>query len=132
MQHSVSKRGWREIDGKKFYFRSLWEANYARYLSFLKKRSLIVDWDYECKTFWFEGIKRGCVSYLPDFLVKYPDRHEWHEVKGFMDAKSKTKINRFKVYFPQEKLKIIDKNWFKINNPNMRMLIRDWEFGGKK
>lgn len=123
-----SNRGWREIGDKRHYFRSKWEANYARYLQFLKSKSQILDWDFECKTFWFEGIKRGTVSYLPDFLVtKLDGTQEWHEVKGYMDAKSNTKIKRFAKYFPDQILRLVSKIWFTNNNKTMRALIRDWE-----
>ena len=56
------KAGWREIAGRRIYFRSRWEANYARYLQWLKDRGEIVDWEYEPETFWFEKIKRGVRS----------------------------------------------------------------------
>src|SRR5215471_1288173 len=64
-------RGWggrrKDLDDR--YFRSSWEANYARYLNFLKSRGEIHDWQYESNTFWFHKIKRGTRSYTPDFKV---------------------------------------------------------------
>lgn len=109
-------RGWREIGGKRVYFRSGWEMKYAYYLEWQKKFRIIKDWEHEPKTFWFEGIKRGCVTYLPDFKVTFLDgTHEWIEVKGYMDAKSKTKIKRFAKYYPQERLRIVDAAWFAKN-----------------
>lgn len=83
---------------------------------------------HEPNTFWFEGIKRGVVSYLPDFLVLENDGKSYYvEVKGYMDAKSKTKIKRFAKYYPKERLIVIDSKWFKRNNPMMRKLIKGWE-----
>lgn len=123
------KAGWRLIGGKRKYFRSRWEANYARYLEFLKCQNQIKDWDHEPKVFWFEGIKRGCVSYLPDYAVTLKDGTiEYHEVKGWMDDRSKTKIKRMGIYFPKVVLKIIDGKWFKgfISNKHHK-LIKDWE-----
>ena len=94
-QKTTWKSGWREIGGKRKYFRSRWEANYARYLEFLKQNKQVLDWAHEPEVFWFEGIKRGCVSYLPDFKVTYIDNAvEYHEVKGWMDDRSKTKMKR--------------------------------------
>ena len=83
-------------------------------MQFLKERGIIADWLYEPKTFWFNEIKRGVRSYLPDFKVILPDgSHYWAEVKGYMDGKSKTKIKRFNKYYPKEELRVIDAKWFK-------------------
>ncbi len=122
------KSGWREIgDAKKFY-RSSWEANYARYLQWQKESGLIKEWKHELKTFWFEKIKRGSITYLPDFYVECLDgSHFWVEVKGWMDARSKTKIKRFKKYYPEENLILIDAKWFKKCAPKIRILIKEWE-----
>lgn len=124
------KQGWRVIGDRRIYFRSAWESNYGRYLELLKNRGLIEDWEHEPKTFWFEGIKRGCVTYLPDFKVmEYNGTHHWVEVKGWMDARSKTKIARFKKYFPEEKLIVIEKKWFQKEGRNISILIPEWEHG---
>ena len=76
------KGGWRTIGDRKVFFRSSWEANFGRYLEWLKSNNQIIDWEHEPKTFWFneekittegkklKGVKRGTVSYLPDFYVK--------------------------------------------------------------
>lgn len=122
------KQGWREVGGKKIYCRSRWEANYARYLEYLKNLGQIKEWDHEPKTFWFEEVKRGCITYLPDFRVDKNDgNHEWHEVKGWMDDRSKTKIKRFKKYYPKEKLILIDSKWYRKNQNILSNIIKDWE-----
>lgn len=109
-------QGWREIDGRKIYFRSDWEYKFAKWLQSLKESNAIKDWDHEPETFWFNEIKRGTRSYLPDFKVTNPDgTHYWVEVKGYMDAKSKTRIKRFRKYYPREPLMIADAEWFKDN-----------------
>lgn len=120
--------GWREIGGKKIYARSKWEANYAYYLQWQKEKGYIKDWEHEPATFWFEGIKRGTNNYKPDFRVLLSDgSHYWVEVKGYMDAKSNTKINRFNRYYPDESLRVIDSKWFKKNNEKMRIVVKGWE-----
>ncbi len=125
---SRSKQGWRKIGDKTYYFRSKWEANYARYLEFLKKYGFIKDWEHEPQTFWFEGIKRGVCSYLPDFKVtKTEEFHYWVEVKGYMDSASKTKIKRFNKYFPEEHLVVVNGDWFKAYNANYKKVIKGWE-----
>jgi hypothetical protein len=122
------RRGWRTIGIQRIYFRSKSEANYAYYLEWLANQKTIMGWLHEPKTFWFEGIKRGCVSYLPDFQVlNYDGTSYWVEVKGWMDAKSKTKIRRFRKYFPQEKLVVIDETWFRANARKLKLIIPNWE-----
>jgi hypothetical protein len=108
-----ANQGWQVIGGKKHFFRSGWEVKYARHLEFLKKRMVIEEWEYEPKIFWFNAIKRGTRSYLPDFRVTMPDGSwYWVEVKGYMDQKSRTKISRFKKYYPDEDLRVVSADWF--------------------
>lgn len=122
------KGAWREIGGYKKYYRSSWEANYARYLQWLKESNKILDWKHEAEVFWFEGIKRGVVSYLPDFCVTELDgTKEYHEVKGWFDAKSKTKIKRMARYHPKVKLIVIDGKAYAKLKSQMQPLIKDWE-----
>lgn len=109
----ASNQGWRTVAGRRIYFRSGWEVSYAWYLQFLKEKKQILEWEYEPTTFWFESIKRGVRSYLPDFRITRLDGTCWYaEVKGYMDARSRTKIKRFKKYYPQEQLCVIDGSWF--------------------
>jgi hypothetical protein len=124
----VHNAGWREIAGRKIYFRSKWEANYSRYLQWCKEQGHILDWEHEPKTFWFESIKRGVRSYLPDFKI-WPTTGEtyWVEVKGWLDPKSATKLKRMAKYYPHEKIELIKADWFAKNNHIMRNLIRGWE-----
>lgn len=100
-----NKPAWVEIGGKRFYSKSKREVAYARMLEGRKKSGDIVDWQYEVKTFYFEGERRGPVNYKPDFCILERDgTMSWHEVKGWMDPKSKSKVKKFKKYFPNEKL----------------------------
>lgn len=111
-----NKRGWRIIGDRKIYLRSEWEARVAKYLQTLKEISQIKDWEHEPETFWFNEIKRGVRSYLPDFKVTMEDgSHYWIEVKGYMDKRSQTKLKRFRKYYPGEQLFIFDEDWFSKN-----------------
>lgn len=111
-----ANQGWHEISGRKFYFKSDWEVKFAKFLQFLKEQKHIHEWEYEPQTFWFDEIKRGIRSYLPDFkIINLDATYYWVEVKGYMDRKSRTKIKRFKKYYPQEQLVVIDKEWFDKN-----------------
>jgi hypothetical protein len=108
--YSKIKRGVYEVGGHSIYFDSSWEYVYACALEKRKKLKIIKDWKHEPRTFFFTEIKHGTTRYTPDFMVEHLDGSiEWHEVKGYMDAKSKTKLRRMAKYYPNEKLVIIDK-----------------------
>ena len=126
--HGSWKAGWHEIGGKRKYYRSNWEANYAHYLEWLKGLGEIKDWLHEPKTFWFEGIKRGSVSYLPDFLVTENDGREvYHEVKGWMDDRSRVKIARMRRYHPTITLVVIDSKAYKELRRKVSGLVPGWQ-----
>ncbi len=109
----TAKQAWHVVGGKRIFFRSKWEFHYAQHLQGQKEKGFILDWEHEPKTFWFEEIKRGTRSYLPDFKVTKNDKtHCWVEVKGYMDAKSKTKMKRFKKYYPEEELYLVRADFF--------------------
>jgi len=123
-----SSQGWREIGGRRVYLRSKWEANFARYLQWLKDKGQIQEWEHEPETFWFDGIRRGVCSYLPDFKVtEKAGSLTYYEVKGYMDAKSKTKLARMKKYHPAIKLVVVDEAWFRASNKTLRGLVPGWE-----
>ena len=119
--YSRTKSGKRK-DLDNIFFRSSWEANIARYYNYIG-----VKWEYEPKTFIFETIKRGCVSYTPDFYLV--DEDKWIEVKGWMDDKSKTKLKRFKKYYPEEykKLQLITSKEYNEIKKKMSKFIKNWE-----
>lgn len=122
------KAGWRQVGDVRKYYRSRWEANYARYLQWLKDKHEILDWQHEAETFWFDGIKRGCMSYLPDFKVtELSGSVAYHEVKGWMDERSKTKIKRMAKYHPNVRLIIIDSKVYNGISKAMKSVIKDWE-----
>jgi glucan-binding YG repeat protein len=122
-QHK-SQKGWRTISGKKYYFKSSWEAIFGWYLEGLKRNAVIKEWEYEPKIFWFEQIKRGCRSYTPDFrVIRLDGTHYWVEVKGYMDQKSRTKIKRFEKYYPEEKLRVCEKEWFDEQKKQAKRLV---------
>lgn len=106
----TTKKGWYTSGDRKYYLKSSWELSYAQYLDRELADGKIVEWEYEPDTFWFERIKRGIRSYTPDFKVKYLNGEvEYHEVKGYLDSKSKTKLNRMRIYHPEIKMELIDR-----------------------
>lgn len=89
----VAKAGYRE-DLKQF-FRSKMEANVARYYRYMGELYI-----YEHHEFEFKEIKRGSRFYKPDFFLAVSDC--WVEVKGWFRKTDKTKLKRFKKYYPEE------------------------------
>lgn len=108
------KASWQEFNGKRMFMRSSWEVNYAHILEKRKALKIITSWEYEPETFWFEKIKTGVRCYTPDFKVLWPDGGiEYHEVKGWMDAASATKLKRMRIYHPKVKIVLVDTKHYK-------------------
>lgn len=121
-------RGGRRADLDNRYFRSAWEANYARWLNYRVDHSDGVEWwTYEPRTFRFP-VKRGTMSYTPDFLVTFRDGHvEWHEVKGWLTPQGATALKRFAKYYPAERLVLVDGPAYKAIAQTARGLLEVWE-----
>lgn len=130
--HNISRysrcpKGWVAIGGKRIFCKSSWEAKYARYLEWIKSIGKITDWQYEPSVFWFRKTKSGVRSYLPDFkVILLNGDHEWHEVKGWMDQKSRSKIDRMNRYYPSERLLVIGADWFKNANSSVGGIVPKW------
>jgi hypothetical protein len=123
LKDKAYKQFWATIGDKKIYFRSSWEYYYAIFLEKLKQEKKIIDYKHEPKCFWFEDIKRGVRSYLPDFCVIHNDgKEEWCEVKGYYDSKSKTKMKRMAKYYPQVNIRLVGADWFKENLKSCKAL----------
>lgn len=112
--HDHIQRGDYENSKGTMYFRSKWEANYALFLDFLVKKNEIKNWEYEADVFIFEKIQFGTRSYRPDFKVfNLDESFEYHEVKGYMDGKSKTKLRRMAKYYPEVKIILVDSDYYR-------------------
>lgn len=110
-----------------FFVRSSWEANYARYLKFLQKNGEIVRFEYEPDTYIFHEIKRGTRSYTPDFKIFLNDgSFEYHEVKGWMDNKSRVKLERMKKFYPNIRVILIEKKEYN-EIKKISSMIEFWE-----
>lgn len=90
------------------FLRSAWEANTARWFKSQNKSFM-----YEPKNFIFDKFKHGTVSYVPDFRIEGPAGYHWVEVKGMLKGSDKTRIRRFKKFYPQEFAQLVA-----ICNPN--------------
>ena len=118
------KQFWAIVGDKQpIYFRSSWEYYYSLFLEKLRQERKIIDWKHEPKCFWFEGIKRGVRSYLPDFCITHLNgSEEWCEVKGYFDSKSQTKMKRMAKYYPEVNIRLVGSDWFKVNLKSCKAL----------
>ena len=93
---------------KGLFVRSAWEANIARICMWQKRTGMIYDWGFEDIEFEFP-VKRGTRFYIPDFSIidKEGDSPRYLEVKGYMDAKSKTKLKRMIKYYPDVVVEVV-------------------------
>lgn len=122
------KGGIRKIGDTEKYFRSSWEANYARILELLKQENKIHNWEHEPDTYWFEHIARGARSYTPDFKIWVNDKEFFYvEIKGWMDQTSKTKLERFGRYYPEYYLELIESDGIKKLKKEYKSLVDVWE-----
>lgn len=115
--------GVREDLGK--FFRSSWEANYARYLNFIQ-----VQWEYESKIFYFPNVKNGAVSYKPDFYLCSTDTYV--EIKGLEKSTDRTKWGRMKKFHPEVRLLVVDTKKYREIETKYGGLIPHWEHPEKK
>lgn len=85
--------------------RSGWENNVLLWLNHQN-----IKWTYEPEVFYFTEVKRGTKGYTPDIWLSKEEI--WIEVKGYMSSVDRTKIKRFKKYYPEQfkKLQAITKN----------------------
>ncbi len=82
-------------------YRSGWERNIARVFQWLEGEGELLSWQYEPGRYDFP-IKRGCIDYLPDFeIVETDGSVRLVEVKGQLDSRSRTKLKRFRKYYPE-------------------------------
>lgn len=108
-----------DIKSTKVAIRSAWEANIIRLLDKWK-----IPYIYEPEMFTFP-VRRGIRAYVPDILIR--DTNEYWEIKGYMDRPSATKISRFRQYFPEYDLVVIDKDDYK-DIKNIGVFIKNWEW----
>jgi len=125
--HTNSTRGVRIIGHREIYFRSRWEANFARVLQWHKVNGhpfngiFVSAWNYEARIFWFDlerarvanrlygtklrGIRAGTVNYKPDFKVtgapEPEDDIEWDHDK-MIDPEEIDKWYEVKGYFERK------------------------------
>ncbi len=88
-------------------FRSLSEANIWRVFQFHIQTEILLACYYEPIRLFFPEIEektqsKKTNSYTPDFMNIAKTYWEFVEVKGYLDQPSKTKLRRFRNYYPDE------------------------------
>ena len=113
--HKKTWKGqWAQVGPHYHYFRSSWEIRYAQYLQEKWDNGEIQYWEPEESTFWFEDSSSSVRSYTPDFTVQENDYSEtFHEVKGWMDDRSKKCLELMAKEYPSIKLILIDSKKYK-------------------
>ena len=108
------KGQWATVGFHYHYFRSSWEVRYAEYLHERWNNGEIEYWEPESCTFWFEDSNSPVRSYKPDFCVYENDKTEsFHEVKGWMDDRSKECLRLMDKEYPEIKIVLIDSKRYK-------------------
>lgn len=126
-QQKRSVGGVRQDLGGQF-FRSAWEANYARWLNWLMAAGEVTAWEYEPETFYFPDQKRGVLSYTPDFRITWSDgRQEWIEIKGYMDSKSRSRAKKMAKYHPNVEVTLIDGKTYRAIANKVSAFVPGWE-----
>jgi hypothetical protein len=133
--YSRCRRG-RRADLGEMFFRSGWEANYARILNLLKEENEIYHWVFEPNTLPFPVDSRP-FSYTPDFMVwRSDDRDhcyvEYVEIKGQMDDLSKLKHSHMEQFYPNVKIRIIEEKEYRNLEMAFSPRIEKWEFDSSR
>lgn len=97
------------------YFRSSWEANYARYLNYVG-----IKWHYEIMTY---ELPEGC-SYTPDFIL---EDGTIIEIKGWLTEKGKKKLNWFREIYPNVILKVVERSEYREIYQRFADVVPGWE-----
>ncbi len=101
-------------------FKSSWEANIARLLNFKK-----LDWEYEKAS---ESYSTEIGYYIPDFKVIDKEGKTYIiEVKGYWDDRSVKKVWSAITQSKDEKIIIIDSDYYSILNNEYSNTIPNWE-----
>lgn len=100
-------------------FKSSWEANIARILN-----KQMVDWEYENST---TSYNTTIGYYIPDFKVIRDEHVHIIEVKGFWDHRSIEKVSSAINQVKDEKIIIIDSDFYSLINKKYKDIIPDWE-----
>jgi len=123
------KAGKRTIGGNEIYFPNQMEANYYRYLHWMREHGMIADFEYQPDYLDFTqyGFTHGTTRYRPDFKVTEKDGSTYYvETKGWLDAKSKTKLKRAREY-SKVRVNLVLYREYKQLEKQISGLVPEWE-----
>ena len=106
----MSKKGIRLDIDPNYYFKSTYEANFARILNYLH-----VSWSYESFTFKFKDRDCSPFSYKPDFVINETNAKALsfglvtgiYEIKGYLKETAKYQLGLFKKQYPDKAKNLI-------------------------
>ncbi len=102
-------------DDLDMYFRSRWEANFARVMKFQGRT-----WEYEPRSFQLDET----TSYTPDFLV---DGTTYYELKGRWYDGHAEKVAKFREKHPELSFVLIEEREYRELSKQYKMQISEWE-----
>lgn len=100
------------------YFRSTWEANYARILKYLN-----VEYQFEPEIIWLKKLDGSEISYRPDFKVG----DLYIEIKGYWHEDAIEKMKMLKEQYPDIKLVIIELDKYNQLKKTYKSKVKVWE-----
>lgn len=127
---SFNRRHWRagpRADLGGAFFRSSWEANFARYLEALRLLGEIDRWDYEPCRFTFEEPSVGVRSYRPDFRVWGGEAVFYVELKGWVCERTKRVWRLMEAHYPDVDLRFLDGHAYRSLEREVSAFIPAWE-----
>jgi len=110
----TSAKGGKRGDLGETYFRSCWEANFARILNYDGR-----SWEYEPESFIFSNGS----TYTPDFLCE----GIYYEIKGRMSKTCEKKLSLMKIEYPNTRIEIIDHAKYVDLRVRYKSLLAYWE-----
>lgn len=96
------------------YFRSRWEANFARILNYQGKA-----WEYEPMTFQLDPV----TSYTPDFVSE----GVYYELKGRWYKGHAEKVAKFRQLHPEISFVLIEEREYRELSKQYKMVVIGWE-----
>lgn len=116
------------VNNKEYVFKSAWEVNIALVLEYERLLGNIDGWAYEATTFSFEYDGNGVRNYKPDFDV-YKDGKIYHvEVKGWVDEKTKIKMDLMQRFYPNDMIYMMGEKEYRSVKAKYKPIIPQWGF----
>lgn len=100
-------------------FKSTWEANMARILNYHS-----IKWEYENT---FKSFSTELGAYIPDFRIYKGNEIQIIEVKGRWDFRSVKKVSSALSQVKEEKVIIIDSDFYYLLDQKYKSIIPHWE-----